>query len=243
MTKSLIQAELRTVADVAELDMTEVAELFGELRATSVPLGDRSRLRKIAWVHSIACDREQRDGRGEQSAMLFQSSGSLPPSHETIKGGKTTNPPHRQLQSSEGVSIEVVAIAFNGLIGMVGYAVQARSAQKSSQAQASLGWEAAEWEATEAKVGKQLERVQLQMVEWVRPFNMENQFVGFGWITITRECKLLGYLGLYCFEYVPQPATPYIDLYESRDEQRRREHGVEMQTRRVQEVRTLLETG
>jgi hypothetical protein len=39
---------------------------------------------------------------------------------------ETTNAHHRQLQSGGGVSIEVVAIAFTGLIGMVGYAVQAR---------------------------------------------------------------------------------------------------------------------
>ena len=49
------------------------------------------------------------------------------------------NAPHRQLQSGGGVSIEVVAIAFTGLIGMVGYAMQARSVQKASAAQASLG--------------------------------------------------------------------------------------------------------
>jgi hypothetical protein len=49
MTEGLVHAELRTVADVAELDAAEVAELFGELRAALVPLGDRSRLRKVAW--------------------------------------------------------------------------------------------------------------------------------------------------------------------------------------------------
>ena len=58
---------------------------------------------------------------------------------------------------------------------MVGYAVQARSAQKASQAQARLGREAAEREKVEAKAGKQLERVQLQMAEWVRPLNVESQ--------------------------------------------------------------------
>ena len=76
---------------------------------------------------------------------------------------------HRQLQSGGGgFSIEVTAIAFTGLIGMVGYAVQARSAQKASKAQASLEQEAAERDKAEAKAAKQLERVQLQMAEWVR---------------------------------------------------------------------------
>ena len=98
-------------------------------------------------------------------------------------GGKTTDASHRQLQSGGGASIEVVAIAFTGLIiGMIGYAVQARSAQKASQAQASLGREVAEREKAEAKAGKQLNRVQLQQAEWVRPFAVENQFVVIGWI-------------------------------------------------------------
>jgi hypothetical protein len=110
------------------------------------------------------------------------------------------------------VSIEVVAIAFTGLIGMVGYLVQARSAQKASDAQASLGLEAAEREKVEVKAGKQLERVQLQMAEWVRPLNVNAHILLQGWIAIARECKLLGYLGLYSVEYVPQPATPYIHL-------------------------------
>ena len=106
MTERLIQAELRTVGDVAELDTAEAAELFGELRAAAVPLGDRARLRKASRGH------QQRGEPGEQSAMMFQS-GSLLPSHKTI-GDKTTNAHHRQLQSGGGVSIEVAAIAFTG---------------------------------------------------------------------------------------------------------------------------------
>ena len=119
MTTTLLKAELRTVSDVAELSAAETAELFDDMRAAAVPLGDRSRLRKVAWVHSVAWDRQQWGGPGEQSAIMFQS-GSLPPSHKTIRD-KTTNAHHRQLQSGGGVSIEVVAIAFTGLIGTVSY--------------------------------------------------------------------------------------------------------------------------
>jgi hypothetical protein len=229
MTESLLRAQLRTVSDVTELSAAEAVELFGELRAASVPLGDRARLRKAAWVDSITGAQLWSEPRGEQSAMMFQS-GSLPPSHEelsdkitTAGNGKTPGPwgsdrergpivPHRQLQSGGGGSIEVVAIAFTGLIGMVGYVVQARSAQKASQAQASLGREVAEREKAEAKAGKQLERVQLQMAEWVRPFIVNANLLQMGWIAISRECKLLGYIGLHDYEYVPQPATPYIEL-------------------------------
>jgi hypothetical protein len=94
---------------------------------------------------------------------------------------------HRQLQSGGGgFSIEVAAIALTGLIGMIGYVVQARSAQKASEAHASLEREAAERDKAEAKAGKQLERVQLQMAEWVRPLLMENQSLYFGWFMMAK---------------------------------------------------------
>jgi hypothetical protein len=125
MTESLIHSELRTVGDVVELNTVEAEEMFDGLRAAVVPLGDRARLWKVAWVH---WDREQANGPGEHSTMMFHSD-RLPPSHKRISdktiGKKTTNAPHRHMQSGGGVSIEVVAIAFTGLIGMVGYAVQA----------------------------------------------------------------------------------------------------------------------
>ena len=68
--------------------------------------------------------------------MLFHSS-SLPPLHENI-GDETADAPHRQLQSVGGASIEVVAIAFTGLIGIVGYAVQARSRRRLAEPSVSF---------------------------------------------------------------------------------------------------------
>jgi hypothetical protein len=50
------------------------------------------------------------------------------------------------------------------------------------------------------------------MAEWVRPLTTENGFIFHAWVAICRECKLVGYLRLYGYEFVPQPATLYIDL-------------------------------
>ena len=69
------------------------------------------------------------------------------------------------------------------------FCVQARSAQKASAARASLEQEAAERDKAEAKAGKQLERVQLQMAEWVRPITMENLTVRFGWDNMAKVCR------------------------------------------------------
>ena len=159
MTASLLRSELRTVKDVAELDSSEAAELFDELRAAVVPLGDRSRLRKAAW------------GSGCSVACLHGGVLSME-STEERRATKVTE--RRQLQTSGGFSIEVAAIVFTGLIGMIGYVVQARSVQRATEAQTSLEHEAAEREKVEAKAGKQLERVQQQMALFVMPFGMAN---------------------------------------------------------------------
>jgi hypothetical protein len=50
---------------------------------------------------------------------------------------------------------------------MIGYVVQARSTQKVSGAQVSLEREAVEAEKARAWAAKQLERVQLQMEEFI----------------------------------------------------------------------------
>jgi hypothetical protein len=83
--------------------------------------------------------------------------------HGRVGLGARTAPAAPGQSGGSGFSIEVAAIAFTGLIGMVGYAVQAQKA--GFRAQASLGREAAEREKAEAWAGKQMERVQLQMVE------------------------------------------------------------------------------
>jgi hypothetical protein len=204
---------LPSVQDVRLLSMPEQLELADSLRDQGVNLGSRSKLRRLSEKLVEPGDEpalEETLHEKNDNEMRYRRSppGSGRPERE---GGQREQ--RRQLQSRGGdFSIEVAAIAVTGLIGMVGYAVQARSAQKASGAQASLGREAAEREKAEAKAGKQLDRVQLQTAEWVRPLNMDVHFLIYGWIGIARECKLLGYLKLYSLEYVPQPATPYIEL-------------------------------
>ena len=202
---------LPRVQDVRLLNVPEQLELAESLRKEGVNLGSRSKLRQLSEKAIEPGDEPApEDALHEKSrARHRKTPGAVRLERE---GGK--NEQRRHLQSGGGgFSIEVAAIAFTGLIGMVGYAVQARSTQKASTAQGSLGREAAEREKAEAKAGKQLERVQLQMAEWVRPLNVNSTFLYFGWTAIARECKLLDYLGLYSNEFVPQPATPYIELH------------------------------
>jgi hypothetical protein len=214
MIESLLLAELRTLRDVADLDATEAAELFGALRTASVPLGDRSRLRKVARGEvlgqaDVVFEAGNVPDVEKLASRLDKPTAGQPKMHQERRRMEQ----HRRMQSGGGFSIEIAAIIFTGVIGMIGYVVQARSAQKASNAQAELDREAAEREKAEAKAGKQLKRVQLQMAEWVRPLNIESKFLWQGWMAIAKELNLRGYLDLYCFGHTPQPATPYIDLY------------------------------
>jgi hypothetical protein len=131
ISANLLRSELRSMEDVAELDMAEVAELFEELRAAAVPLGDRARLRKAARL-SGAVDRTHPFVKLEYSVPPAEPSGkarggSLATGLQFCAEEHSEVRTDRQLQSGGGgFSIEVAAIAFTGLIGMVGYAVQAR---------------------------------------------------------------------------------------------------------------------
>ena len=181
---------LPSVQDVRLLNLPEQLELSKSLREQGVNLGSRSKLRRLS-EEAIASGDEPAEGTSrEKSGTKHRKTppGSGRSERDLHKGAQSEQ--RRQLQSrGGGFSIEVAAIAFTGLIGMVGYAVQARSAQKASKAQASLELEAAERDKAEAKAAKQLERVQLQMAEWVRPITMENQTVNFGWFNMAKVCR------------------------------------------------------
>jgi hypothetical protein len=146
------------VHDVRLLNMPEQLELADSLREQGVNLGSRSKLRRLSEKAVEPGD----ESAPEQTLHEKTRAGRRTPpgsSRSEREGGQSEQ--RRQLQSGGGgFSIEVAAIAFTGLIGMVGYAVQARSASgaQASGAQASLGREAAEREKAEAKAGKQLDR-------------------------------------------------------------------------------------
>jgi hypothetical protein len=245
LSRILRDMGLSSVQDVWLLNLPEQLELVESLREEGVNLGSRSRLRRLSEDSKDVADlldaesscrraRGKYDGGTVSATEMFKTGprlrlkaygerdskgpryGVQTQGSDLSNQGTIPSAQRRQLQSGGGgFSIEVAAITFTGLIGIVGYAMQAQSAQKASQSQASLGREAAEREKAEAKAGKQLERVQLQMSEWVRPFMGNSCYVWHGWIAICQECKLLGYLRMYSIECAPQPATPYSDLVDN----------------------------
>jgi hypothetical protein len=111
------------------------------------------------------------------------------------------------------MSVEMTAIAVTGLLGMVGYLVQARSVQKASEAQASLERDAAEREKAEAKAGLQLERVKDQMRLFVTPFFMDTLELYHAIVFAARELQLVDFLTFYGHEFAELAAAPHTEIW------------------------------
>ena len=188
------------LADLRGFDGAERAELYETLRVAGVALVDRSKLRRLAttpgWqnlLESTVVEREEDKPRGN------------------IRD-------HRQLQQSAGsggVSLEAGAIFFTGLIGVVGYVVQARSALSQSKAQAGLKREAAEVEKIRARAAAQLGRVQTQ-IEYIQRVNGANSMLGNAMALTWLELGLSGILSQTSTRWCsPIQATPHIKLYDA----------------------------
>jgi hypothetical protein len=109
MSESLLRHELLTVTDVAELNAAEGAELFDGLRAASIPLGDRARLRKAVGRHGLNVDER------EQMVNVV--------SPRRMQGEPNNT---EQAEEDKGVSSDVIAIILTGLTAVTGYVLQAR---------------------------------------------------------------------------------------------------------------------
>jgi hypothetical protein len=68
-------------------------------------------------------------------------------------------------------------------------------------------------EKAELKAGQQLEHVQMQMADFVRPLIMDINTFRHALPYVARELDLRAYLERYSVEFIAQPATPYVELF------------------------------
>jgi hypothetical protein len=87
-------------------------------------------------------------------------------------------------------------------------------------------------EKVEAKVEKQLERVQMQMADFVRPLVMDINTFNNAIAYVARELDFRAFLELYSVEFVAQPATPYVKNF----------HGSSMELLAAHEKHPLVKT-
>jgi hypothetical protein len=212
---------LSAVMDVALLNAAEQAELEASLKHAGISLGERSRLRQLAHTYPREYASRAIDPRvpidtipaavtyGSLRQLQDHFRGLIPPLHVSDEA------PHRvRLQDSTTepgrLSIEVVAIAFTGLIGLAGYLVQARSTQKALEVQADLEREAAQREKVAVRAGKQLDRVLAQGAEFISPiqFRLGTFFRAFERAAF--DCNLEDIMTTYAMQWVSPPTQPHL---------------------------------
>jgi hypothetical protein len=93
--------------------------------------------------------------------------------------------------------------------------LQAQSAQKASKAQAILEREAAEREKAETKASKQLERVHLQLAEFVYPVQILASHFNRAFDYAVLQCGLEDYAVTYGYEWHSPPTQPHVSIYNS----------------------------
>ena len=89
--------------------------------------------------------------------------------------------------------------------------MQNKASIAANATQHQIVQESAERQRQEDKAGKQLERVQLQMAEFVRPLNAHVSAWHHAWIHASEELGF-SHNNLYSVEFVAQPATPRIQI-------------------------------
>ena len=184
--------------------MAEQSELTESLKDAGINLGSRSLLRYLA-SRTVYSDDSILPERVEQQPERRSS--------QSIEANASGSHEGRRLQTGGGFSLEVAAIVFTGVIGMIGYVVQAQSAQKATRAQASLERDAAEAEKRRARAAKQLERVQDQMRLFVMPLYTEAMHMYWAIASAARELQLNDFLTLYEHDYASFPLAPHTDVF------------------------------
>jgi hypothetical protein len=93
-------------------------------------------------------------------------------------------------------------------LGILSFAVQARVSANERKQQADLDRETAERDKEQTKAGKLLERVQLQLAEFVEPGLIQILVSSNAWTYMADAVGLEAYLAQFQFEFISQPATP-----------------------------------
>ena len=152
LVASVLQGLKLAPSELAQLDLTEHAELIDAMRGAGVSLGDRFRVRR--WI-----SQEQGETR------------PVEPNVATETFGQQT---HRTLQSEGGggLSGDSIALMVTVLLGVGSFIVQAvtekRAARAATATQKELDRALAARQSERNIAAMQLDRVRLQMADYVR---------------------------------------------------------------------------
>jgi hypothetical protein len=108
-----------------------------------------------------------------------------------------------------------IALVLTALLATAEYILQNKNAADANKVQHEVIQEAAEREKVEVKAGKQLERVQMQLAEFVNPVSQLVQSFTRAFETAVPRCGLEDYAATYRFEYYSPPTQPHVDAFNS----------------------------
>jgi hypothetical protein len=149
--------------------------MWASLREDAISLGDRAKLRRTA------CDQSEQRVHGgpsvwpqvrEETSLTSTESMNAykiqlihPPQADPSVAPRGMTSPPRRLQ--EGVSSDGIALIATAALAVLSFIVQGRVAASEAKDRANLDREHATREKKQARAGKLLERVQLQMSEFI----------------------------------------------------------------------------
>jgi hypothetical protein len=106
-----------------------------------------------------------------------------------------------------------IALLLTALLAIAGYILQNKNAADANKVQHEVVQEAAEREKTEAKAGRQLERVQTQNAELIMPAAMlSNQFIK-AFDRAVLDCGLDAYMATYAMECISPPTQSHVSVH------------------------------
>jgi hypothetical protein len=197
--------------DFAILSDGEREEMLSGLAEHGISLGDRAKARYHFGTLMGDQSGAHKKCRQECEADASHSSG------RTIGNG----PRRAQDNGGGGVSSDSIALMATAALGIISFIVQARVSSNEQKQRADRDREHAERDKEQTRAGKLLERVQLQLAEFVDPANVSVIAALDSWIHICYAVGLEGYIAQYQIEpithMITQPATPHVKTQYSAD--------------------------
>jgi hypothetical protein len=203
-----------SLADVAELDGTERAELRAALTVAGVSIGDRSRLRRLAdiYLESGITGNEANEDSGRSDVKLaplpkwtVDEDTAPQERHQLQEGGKTSG--------DDGLSGDSLALVATAILGMASFLVQARLSAKEQADRAALDRAQALRMSQEASAAKLLERVVQQMAEFVYPIQQLSTIFGRAYEHAVFEAGCEGHTVMYGMEWISLPTQSYVATF------------------------------
>jgi hypothetical protein len=210
-TLHLLGLELE--ADFAILNSGERDEMMSGLRAQGMSLGDRSKVRHHfgalqAASAPVLFSAKPNEVHGDRASTQAGGSHEEPQDDGTQPSIQRVATGPRRTQDTQGVSSDSIALMATATLGILSFAVQARVSANERRQQADLDRETAERDKEQTKAGKLLERVQLQLAEFVEPGIIHMSVTIDAWTYIADVVGLESYLAHLQMEFISQPATP-----------------------------------